>query len=118
VGEHNAANLVLVLDQEGDIGNHDVDAEQFAFREHEPGVDHENVILPANGHAIHAKFAQSAKRNYLQFTLIHSLPMLADREEWHFTRLGVVGKSLHFLKSNWIPEADPHDHALSYSPAR
>ena len=33
--------------------------EQLGFGEHESGVDDDNVIAPANRHAIHAEFAES-----------------------------------------------------------
>ena len=65
VREHDAAHLVLVFDEIGDVGDDDVDAEEFGFRKHEAGVDDEDVILPANGHAVHAKFAQTAERDQL-----------------------------------------------------
>src|SRR5579862_7539932 len=57
VGENDAANLVAILGEVGNIGHNDVDAKQFGFREHEAGVDDDNVVLPAHGHAVHSELA-------------------------------------------------------------
>ena len=54
-----------ILKQVGDVGNDDVDAQQLGFREHEAGVDDDDVVTPANGHAVHAEFAETAQGNYL-----------------------------------------------------
>ena len=54
--------------QIGDVGDDDVDAEQFGFGEHEPGVDDDNVVAPANGHAVHAEFAEPTERYDLEFS--------------------------------------------------
>ena len=71
VGQDDAANPLAVLDEIGDVGNNDVDAEQFGFGEHESGVDDENVVSPANGHAVHAEFAEASERDNLQFSSGH-----------------------------------------------
>ena len=68
VGEHDAAHVLAVLDEIGDVGDDDIDAEQFGFGEHEAGVDDDNVVAPANGHAVHAEFAEAAEGNDLQFS--------------------------------------------------
>ncbi len=39
VGEHNAADAVLVLEEVGKIGDHDVHAEHLGIGEHEARVD-------------------------------------------------------------------------------
>jgi hypothetical protein len=65
VGEEDAAHLVAVLKQVCDIGHDDVYAEQFRLGEHQAGVDNNNVIAPADRHAVHAELAESAKRNKL-----------------------------------------------------
>src|SRR5581483_8543082 len=71
VGEDNGANLVAVLDQVGDVGNNDVHAEQFGLREHQAGVNDDDVVTPAHGHAVHAELTQPAQRNDLQLTCRH-----------------------------------------------
>ncbi len=39
VREDDAANLAAVLDEVGDVGDDDVDAQELFFGEHEAGVD-------------------------------------------------------------------------------
>ena len=53
--QHNPAYLAAVFDQVADVGHDDVDAQQLFFRKHEPGVDDENVVADAEGHAVHAE---------------------------------------------------------------
>ena len=47
--------------QIGDVGNDDIDAEQFGFGEHQAGIDDDDVVSPADGHAVHAEFAEAAR---------------------------------------------------------
>ena len=65
VGENNGAHMGAILDQVGDIGDNDVHAQQLGFREHESGVNDDNVVAPANRHAIHAEFAESPEGHNL-----------------------------------------------------
>ncbi len=65
VGEDDAADFAAVLDEVGDVGNDDVDAEELFFGEHEAGVDDEDVVAVVEGEAVHAELAESTKRNYL-----------------------------------------------------
>ena len=60
VSEDDAADALAVLFEIGDVGDHDVDAEQFGFGEHESGIDDEDVVSPAHGHAVHTELAESA----------------------------------------------------------
>ena len=60
-----------VLDEIGDVGNDDVDAEQFGLGEHEPGIDDDNVVAPADGHAVHTELAQAAEGDDVQFSSWH-----------------------------------------------
>ncbi len=71
MGKDDGADMLLVLDEIGDIGNHDIHAEQFRLRKHEPGVDHDNVVVPAQREAVHAELAQSTQGNDLQFFSLH-----------------------------------------------
>ena len=59
VGEQHAANLAAVFRQVGEGGNDDIDAEQLVLGEHHSGVDDDNVIVPADGHAVHSELAQA-----------------------------------------------------------
>ena len=61
VRQHDGAHVLAVLDQVGDVGNNDVDAEQLGFGKHQAGVDDDDVVTPANGHAIHAEFAAARR---------------------------------------------------------
>src|SRR4051812_23469733 len=59
VRENDPANVVAILEQVADVRHDDVDAEQFGLGKHEAGVDDDNVVAPANGHAIHAELAET-----------------------------------------------------------
>ena len=61
VGEDDGAHVLAVFDQVADVGNDDVHAQQFGFGKHQSGVDDDDVVTPANGHAVHAELAESAK---------------------------------------------------------
>ena len=71
VGENDSAHALAVLDEIGDVGDHDIDAEQFGFGEHQSGVDDDDVVSPADGHAVHAELAEAPQRDDLQFSSWH-----------------------------------------------
>ena len=71
VRQDDGAHMLLVLNQVGDIGNNDIDAQQLRLRKHQPRVDHDNVVFPAQRKAVHAELAQSAQGNDLQFFSLH-----------------------------------------------
>ena len=73
VGEHNAADAMAIFGEIRNVGNDDIDAEQFGFGKHEAGVDDENVVSIANGHAVHTELAQAAEGDDLQLSSWHSL---------------------------------------------
>ena len=73
VGEHDAANMLAVLHQIRNVGDYDIDAEQFGFGEHEAAVDDNNVVSPADGHAVHTELAKAPERNNLQFSSGHEV---------------------------------------------
>ncbi len=62
VRQHHGAHVLPVLEQIAEVGDDDVHAQQLGFGEHEPGIDDDDVVTPANGHAVHAEFAESAQR--------------------------------------------------------
>jgi len=64
VGQQDSANLLAVFGQEADVGHDDVDAQQLFFRKHETGIDDKDVILPAEGRAVHAELAEAPKGDY------------------------------------------------------
>ncbi len=65
VRQHDGAHVLPILQQIANVGDNDVHAQQLRFGEHESGVDDDDVIAPANCHAIHAKFAETTQRNNL-----------------------------------------------------
>ena len=71
VGEDDAADALAVFGEIGNVGDDDVDAEQFGFGEHESGVDDDDVVAPADGHAVHTELAQAPERDNLQFSRWH-----------------------------------------------
>ncbi len=71
MGKDDGADVFPVLREVGDVGNDDVDAEQFRFREHEAGIDHDDVVFPADCEAVHAEFAEAAERDDFQFICLH-----------------------------------------------
>ena len=66
VGEDDAADHGAIFDEIGDVGDDDVDAEQFGLGEHKAGIDDDDVVLPANGSAVHAELAEASQRDDLQ----------------------------------------------------
>jgi hypothetical protein len=68
VGEDNSSDALTIFDEIGNIGYNNVDAQKFGLREHQAGVDDDDVIPPADGHAVHTELAQAPKRDNLQFS--------------------------------------------------
>ncbi len=64
VREQDGFDLVAVFGEVGDVGDDDVDAEEFFFGKHQAGVDDDDVILPAEGHAVHTELAEATQRNH------------------------------------------------------
>ena len=73
VRQDDRAHVRPILDEVGYVGYDDIDAEQFGFREHEPGIDDDDVVAPANRHAIHAEFAESTEGNNLELSNRHQV---------------------------------------------
>jgi len=71
VREDDAAHALAVLDEIRNVGDYDVDAEQLGFREHQAGVDDDDVIAKAHGHAVHTELAEASEGDYLQFSSGH-----------------------------------------------
>src|SRR5438477_168894 len=67
VGKDDGADLIAIFQQVADVGDDNVNPEQLGFRKHEPGVNDDNIVAPTHRHAVHAKFAQSAERNDMEF---------------------------------------------------
>ncbi len=71
VGEDDGADMRLVFNQVGDIGDNNIHSQQLRLREHQPGVDHDNVVFPAEREAVHAELAKTAQGNDFQFFCLH-----------------------------------------------
>ena len=71
VGEDDGADVLLVFNKVSDVGHNDVDAEQLRLGKHEPGVDDDDVVFPAEGEAVHAELAQPAEGDNFQFLSLH-----------------------------------------------
>ena len=64
VGEDDGADFVAVLDEIADVGDDDVDAEELFFGEHQAGIDDDDVILPAEGQAVHTELTQAPEGDH------------------------------------------------------
>ncbi len=71
VGKDDGAYALTVLGEIRNVGDDNVDAQQFGFGEHEAGVDDDNVVTPAHGHAVHSELAEPAQRHNMQFSSWH-----------------------------------------------
>ena len=72
VGQDNAAHPLPVLDQVGNIRDDNIDAQQLGFRKHQARVDDDDIVTPANGHAVHSELAQPAQGHDVQFSSWHA----------------------------------------------
>src|SRR6202021_1484408 len=73
VCEHDAAHILTIFQQVRNVGEDDIDAPQLGFGEHKPGIDDDDVIAVAYGHAVHTELAHTAQRNNMQFSWWHYL---------------------------------------------
>ncbi len=65
VGEDQAADVFAILLEVGEVGGDDVDAQEFGVGEHHAGVEHDDVVAIADGHAVHAELAEASERDDL-----------------------------------------------------
>ncbi len=92
VREHNAADVLLVLDQVGDVGNNNVNAQQLRLREHQAAVNDNNVVFPTHCQAVHSELAKTTQGDNLQFFCLHrSISMLSPAASllWDAFRAGI-----------------------------
>src|SRR5208282_3004296 len=71
VRKDDGAHQLAIFKQVRNVGDNDVDPQQLGFGEHQAGVNHDDVIAPADGHAVHTELAQPAQRNNMQFSFCH-----------------------------------------------
>ena len=62
VREEDPEHLTAAVQQVGDVRQDEVDAKHVLLREHEPGVDHDNLALPLQRPHIDADLAEAAER--------------------------------------------------------
>jgi hypothetical protein len=80
MSEDDSANVSAIFDEIRNVGNDNVDAQQFGFGEHQAGVDDDDVVTPANGHTVHPELAKTAERYDMQLSSGHGeLLMLARK---------------------------------------
>ena len=63
--------MLPVFGEIRDFGDNDVHAQKFGLGEHQAGIDDDNVVTPAHGHAVHAELAQPAERHHVEFSRWH-----------------------------------------------
>ncbi len=68
VCKDDAAHMLAILEQIRNVGDDDVDAQQLGFGKHQAGVNNNDVVAEADGHAVHSELAQPAQRNNMQFS--------------------------------------------------
>ena len=81
VGENDAFHPLPVFDQVGNIGNNNVDAQQFGFGKHQAGVDDDDIVTPAHGHAVHSELAQAAEGYDVQFSSWHAVVLIVAQAD-------------------------------------
>ena len=53
--------MLAILDEIGNVGDNNVDAQQLGLGKHETGIDDDDVVCPAKRQAVHSEFAQTAE---------------------------------------------------------
>ena len=71
VREEDGFDFAFVFEQEADVGNDDIDAEQFVVRKHDAGVDDDDGSAAAERHHVHSEFAETAQGNYFERLIRH-----------------------------------------------
>src|SRR5260370_27600236 len=61
VGDEDGANAVELVGEVRDVGDHQIHAEHLFVREHQPGVNEDDVAVVLDGHAVLADLAQPAE---------------------------------------------------------
>jgi hypothetical protein len=51
--------VFAILPKKRDVGNDQVNAQQFRFWKHHPGIDYDDVFTEAEHHHIHPEFAKA-----------------------------------------------------------
>lgn len=64
VREEHRTQLLLVVSQVAEVRDDEVDSEHLFFREHQSGIDDDDVVAVFDQHHVAADFAQATKRDY------------------------------------------------------
>ncbi len=64
VRQHNRAHMLAMLLEIRNVGDDEVDSQQFGLREHHAGIDHDDVVAVAQRHHVHAELAETTEGNY------------------------------------------------------
>jgi len=64
MGDDDAAHLGAVVDQVAKVGDDQIDAEEVLLREHEPGIDDEDVVVVLDDGTVAADLSQAAQGKY------------------------------------------------------
>ena len=60
VRKNDAANALAIFDEIRNVWDDDVYTEQLGLGEHKASIDDEDVVTPAEGHAVHAELAEAS----------------------------------------------------------
>src|SRR5216684_2799216 len=71
MGQYNCAYTLTIFNQIGNIWNNYIYAQEFGFGKHQAGVDDDNVVAPAQGHAVHTELAKPAEGHNVKFSRCH-----------------------------------------------
>ena len=66
VGEQDGPQALPVFPQVGDVGDDDVNAEQFGVREHHAAIDDHQMAIVFEGHHVHSELAEASEGNGAQ----------------------------------------------------
>ena len=80
VCEKNSFNFALVLEKVRDVGNDNVDAQQFLVGKHDARIHHDDRSVAPERHHVHTKFAKPAKSNYIECLVCLHLQMKVSRQ--------------------------------------
>jgi hypothetical protein len=61
MGQDDGANMLAVFGEVRNIGDDNIDTQQFGLGKHETGIDDNDVVCPAKRQAVHSEFAQPAQ---------------------------------------------------------
>src|ERR1035441_10299647 len=73
VRQDDRPHMLLVFDEIRDVRNHNIDAQQLRLRKHQSGVNHDNVVFPAQREAVHSELTETARGYDFQLFSLHSV---------------------------------------------